>query len=283
VFSGRLKQLPNRDALAAAAHYESLGYGAIWLPESPAGKDVLTFAAVVLGGTTRIPIATGIAIIWARDPTAMMNAARTLVDAYADRFILGLGVSHRSTAEARGHAFQKPLAAMRSYLEAMDAAPYEIDPAIPVLRVLGALGPRMIELAAESTDGILPFLSNPEHTHRAREVLAGRQLIAVEQAVILSTDLAEARSVARANLSRYLGWVSYRRHMERMGFRESDLADGGSDRLVDALYAIGDEAAISRRLDDHFEAGADHVCIQVVPTGGNTEQATLEALAPAVL
>jgi probable F420-dependent oxidoreductase len=273
-----------RDALAAATHYEGLGYGALWVPESPAGKDVLTFAAVLLGGTSRIPIATGIAIIWVRDPVAMMNASRTLADAYADRFILGLGVSHRSTAEARGHSYERPLAAMRRYLVAMDAAPFEgAATDRPAPRVLGALGPRMIELAAELTNGILPFLSTPEHTFRSRQILADDQLIAVEQAIVLSSDITEARAVARADLSRFLGWVSYRRHIERMGFDDDDLAGGGSDRLVDALYAIGDEAAIARRLDDHFDAGADHVCIQVVPSGENSERSSLEALAPAVL
>ncbi len=284
VWSGRLKRVPTQEALADATHYERLGYGALWIPESPAGKDVLTFAAVLLGGTVRIPIATGIAIIWARDPVAMMNASRTLEDAHAGRFILGLGISHRSTAEMRGHSYQRPLASMRNYLEEMDAAPYDgevMAPAPP--RVLGALGPRMVKLAADLTDGILPFLSTPTHTYRSRQALAGDQLLAVEQAIVLGRDMTEARAVARANLSRFLGWVSYRRHIERMGFSEEDLDAGGSNRLVDALYAIGDETAIARRLEQHFDAGADHVCIQVVPSDETTERESLQALAPAVL
>lgn len=284
VWSGRLQRRPTPRAIAAVREYEELGFGTVWIPESPGGKDVLTFAAVLLGGSHQVTVATGIAIIWARDPAAMMNASHTLADAFPGRFTLGVGVSHRSTAELRGHRYAQPLAAMRAYLAAMDRAPFDgHSPAHPAPRVLAALGPQMTALAGELADGVHPFLSTPGHTHKARDILGSGKLIAVEQAVVPITDRNEARRAARANLERFLAWPNYRHHLERSGFGEDDLTAGGSDRLVDSVYAWGDDAAIRRRVADHFDAGADHVCVQVVGGSNVDEQETLRTLAPALL
>ncbi len=253
----------------------------MWVPESPGGKDDLTFSAVLLGGSPTIPVATGIAILWVRDPVAMMNASRTLADAFPGRFLLGMGVSHKSTAVLRGHEYEKPLAATRAYLNAMDAAPFDgHPPAETPMRVVAALGPRMTALAGELADGIHPFLSTPEHTAAAREIIGSDKLIAVEQGIILASDSEQARAAARANLGRFLRWPNYRNHFLRLGFGEQDFENGGSNRIVDAIYAWGDVDAIAARIAEHQAAGADHVCLQVI-AGGVDEQAALRELAPA--
>ncbi len=283
VWSGRLQRRPTAEARASAQDWEQLGYGTLWIPESPGGKDVLTFSAILLASTKRIPIATGIAIIWARDPVAMKNASRTLAEAFADRFLLGVGISHRSTAVLRGHEYAKPLAAMRAYLTAMDAAPFDGHPPIAEpKKVVAALGPKMIALAGDLADGVHPFLSTPDHTAAAREILGPEKLIAVEQGVVLADDPDIARDAARTNFERFLRWPNYRNHFRRMGFADKDLSEGGSDLLVDALYAWGDVGAIKKRVDEHLDAGADHVCLQVV-AGDLDEDAALRELAPALL
>ncbi len=284
VWSGRLQRLPTPRATAAVVEYEELGYGALWIPESPGGKDVLTFAAVLLGASRKLVVAAGIAIIWIRDPVAMVNASRTLADAFPGRFVLGVGVSHRSTAQMRGHAYAQPLLAMRGYLEKMDKAPFDGHPPDrPAPRLLAALGPRMTALAGELADGVHPFLSTPDHTYRAREILGPDKLVAVEQAIVPSKEAGAARSAARENLHRFLAWPNYRRHLLRLGFDQQDLADGGSNRLVDSVYAWGDDAAIRDRVADHLTAGADHVCVQVIPVEGRDELSTLRALAPTLI
>ncbi len=284
VFSGRLQRRPTGEAVALVNEWEELGYGSVWISESSSAKNVLTFSAILLGGTKRIAVASAIAVIWNRDPTAMMNAGRTLADAHPERFVLGMGVSHRDTASSRGHRYDKPLQAMRVYLEEMDAAPYDgHPPEFPALRVLAALGPKMTALAGEMTDGVHPFLSTPEHTAATRATVGRDSLVAVEQAVLLTTDAEQARTAARGNLERFLRWPNYRRHLARLGFDEDDLQSGGSDRVVDAVYAWGDEAAIQRRVADHLAAGADNVSLQAIPVGEVDEAGTLARLAPAVL
>jgi probable F420-dependent oxidoreductase len=284
VFSGRLQRRPTGEAVALVNEWEELGYGSVWISESSSAKNVLTFSAILLGGTKRIAVASAIAVIWNRDPTAMMNAGRTLADAHPERFVLGMGVSHRDTASSRGHRYDKPLQAMRVYLEEMDAAPYDgHPPEFPALRVLAALGPKMTALAGEMTDGVHPFLSTPEHTAATRATVGRDSLVAVEQAVLLTTDAEQARTAARGNLERFLRWPNYRRHLARLGFDEDDLQSGGSDRLVDAVYAWGDEEATKRRVADHLAAGADNVSLQAIPVGEVDEAETLARLAPAVL
>ena len=284
VFSGRLQRRPTTAALELVNEWEELGYGSVWISESATAKNVLTFAAVLLGGSRRIAVASAIAVIWNRDPTAMMNAGRTLADAHPERFVLGMGVAHRDTVSSRGHRYDKPLQAMRAYIEEMDAAPYDGHrPEFPALRVLAALGPKMTALAGEMTDGVHPFLSTPEHTAATREMVGHDSLVAVEQAVLLTSDAEEARAAARENLDRFLGWPNYRRHVLRLGFDEDDLQNGGTDRLIDALYAWGDETAIQRRVADHLAAGADNVSLQAIPVGEVHEAETLRRLAPAIL
>ncbi len=272
------------EAKALALIWEELGYGAVWIPEPPAGRDVLSFASVVLGNTTKIIVATGIAVVWNRDPTAMVNTGRTLEEAFPGRFVLGIGVSHRDSVDGRGGNYERPLETMREYLQSMQEAPYSgYPPGRQAPLVVAALGPRMTQLAGELADGVHPFLSNPDHTAASRQTLGTDPFIAVEQAVILSKSGEEARSAARVNLARYLTWVNYRRHLTRIGFTEDDLDSGGSDRLIDGLYAWGDEVDIERRVTEHLDAGADHVCLQVVPIDGSGESESLKRLASALL
>ena len=275
---------PASQAQEAAAEIEALGYGAIWIPEAM-GREAFTSAGILLAGTKRIPIATGIASIWARDPMAMAAAQKTLSEAYPDRFLLGMGVSHAPMVGLRGHAYDKPLAAMRAYLDAMDSAPFmAVPPSVPPTRILAALAPRMLKLAAERSAGSHPYFVPPEHTAVARAAMGKGPLLAPEQAVVLETDASTARAVGRAHMSIYLGLPNYVNNLKRLGFTDADIADGGNDRLVDAIVAWGDVDAIVRRVRAHHDAGADHVCIQVLtqnPVALPMEQ--WRQLAPALL
>lgn len=283
VWSGRLQRRSTAQARDLAAEWDELGFGALWVPESPAGKDVLAFATILLGAAPRIMLATGIANIWVRDPVAMASARRTIGDAYPGRFVLGVGISHKSTAVMRGHHYAKPLDTMRRYLTAMNEAPFDGHaPVSDPPTVVAALGPKMIAAAGDLADGIHPFLTSPEHTAGARAIVGNGKIIAVEQGVILSADPASARQAARANLSRYLQWPNYRNHFLRSGYDEADLAEGGSDRLIEATYAMGDVADIKGRVDEHLAAGADHVAVQIID-GGLDEAAALRELARALL
>jgi probable F420-dependent oxidoreductase len=248
----------------AAAEIEALGWGAIWIPEA-LGREAFAHAALVLGATRRIPVATGIANIWARDAMAMANGQRTLAEAWPNRFLLGIGVSHAPLVGMRGHAYERPLTAMRHYLDAMDAAVYNAPPAPETPRVIGALAPKMLALAAERTDGAHPYFVPPEHTRRARAALGAGKLLAPEQAVVLERDADTARAIARQHMQMYLQLPNYVQNLRRLGFGDADVRDGGSDRLVDAIVAWGDVAAIADRVRAHHEAGADHVCLQVLP------------------
>ena len=208
-------------------------------------------------------VATGIASIWARDPFAMANGARALADAYPGRFLLGIGVSHAPSVATRGHVYDHPLARMREYLNAMDAARYD-GPGDPrPTRVLAALGDGMLRLAAERADGAHSYFVPVSHTVRARDVLGGDPLLAVEQTAVLETDPGRAREVARAFAARYLELPNYANNLRRLGFTDQDVADGGSDRLIDAVVVWGDEGAIGERVREHLDAGADHVCLQI--------------------
>ena len=261
---------------------ESLGFAALWFPESLGSKEAFAHASLLLGGTKTLVVAIGIANIWARDPVAMANGARTLVDAYPDRFLLGMGVSHAPTVKTRGTTYARPLEHMRSYLDAMDAAPY-VGPKVDVPRVLAALGPQMLQLSADRTLGAHPYFVPVEHTTVARKELGAGPLLAVEQAAVLSEDPAAAHATARRHMKRYLELDNYVNNLRRLGWGDADLADGGSDKLVDAIVAWGGTAAIRSRIDEHRERGADHVCLQVLradPKGSPT--ADLEPIARAV-
>ena len=248
----------------AAAEIEELGYGAIWIPEA-LGREAFTHSAILLGATRRIVVATGIANIWVRDAMAMANAQRTLTDAYPDRFLLGIGVSHAPMIAMRGHAYEKPLTAMRRYLDAMDSAMFTAHPPqTEPRRVLAALAPKMLRLAAERSAGSHPYFVPPEHTAVAREILGEGPWLCPEQAAVLETDPATARQIGRAHMAFYLTLPNYVNNLKRLGFTDDDIANGGSDRLVDAVVAWGDVEAIVRRVRAHQDAGATHVSLQML-------------------
>jgi probable F420-dependent oxidoreductase len=265
IWTRQFEDHPAAKAQEAAAELESLGYGAIWFGEA-IGREALTHAGLLLAGTRRIAIATGIANIYARDPVTMAAGHNTLSEAYAGRFVLGLGVSHVPLVEQlRGHRYEKPVATMRAYLDSMDHAQYRsVPPPQKPVRMLAALGPKMLELAAVRTDGAHPYNTSPEHTAQARAILGPTPSLCPEQAVVLETNAAKARQIARAFLGIYLGLPNYTNNFLRLGFADADFQDGGSDRLIDAIVAWGDLDAIRKRVEAHHAAGADHVCIQVL-------------------
>jgi probable F420-dependent oxidoreductase len=266
------------------ANLEELGWGSLWSWEV-FGREALTNAGLLLCSSQQLVVGTGIANIWARDPVAMAAAQRTLAEAYPGRFVLGIGVSHAPIVDARGHRYERPLERMRAYLDAMDAAPWQGPPLqeAPV-RVLAALGPRMLELAAERSAGALTYHAAPEATAWARSILGSGPVLAVEQAVVVEQDPATARRIAREYLAFYFTLPNYVRAWERAGFEPGDLADGGSDRLVDAVVVWGSPGAIAERVDAHLEAGADHVCLQVLDRDPNAlPMEAWRALAPALL
>lgn len=265
IWTGALDHVPSARARELAAELEQLGYSAIWLPEV-ANRDPFVHLSFLLGATRRLVGATGIASIWARDAIAMVEATKALTEAFPERVLAGLGVSHRHIVEdLRGHRYDKPLAAMRAYLDRMEASPYTaFRPTTPVRLALAALGPKMLQLAGERTCGAHSYFVTPEHTRSARETLGAAPLLCVEQAVLLEREPAAARDVARQHMAPYLKAPNYLNNLRRLGFDEDDFNHGGSDRLVDAIVAWGDEKAIVTRVQAHFAAGASHVCIQAL-------------------
>lgn len=247
-----------------AADIEALGYAAMWFPESW-GRESLTSATLLLAATERLIVATGITNIWGRDAVAAVNAARTLNATFADRFVLGLGVSHQPLVERlRGHDYVSPLHRMREYLTAMDAAPMRApEGQHPYARVIAALGPKMIELGCTAADGVHTYLVDVAHTASTR-ALAGDAFIGVEQAVVLGGDRDEFLRRAHQHLEFYTGLENYRMNWRRMGFTDDDFVRGGSDRLCDAMVVHGDGDVIATRVCDHWTAGANHVCLQVL-------------------
>lgn len=285
VWSFALETLSAEEERDALAQVEDLGYPSLWFPESIGSREAFAHASWILASTRRLVAATGIANVWARDPYAMANGWRMLADAYPERFVLGLGVSHQPSVERRGGTYEKPYTRMREYLDAMDrSASTASEPASPPRRVLAALGPRMLELAAERSLGAHPYFVPVEHTAFARQRLGAGPVLAVEQAVVLSKDAGEARRIARGYAGRYLRLENYANNLRRMGWTDADIADGGSDALIDAVIAWGDEDAIAGRVRAHREAGADHVCVQVL-TGDEVDPGLddLARLAPALL
>lgn len=281
----QLDLVPSSHAQEVAAEIEELGFGALWIPEM-IGRESFVSSTLLLSGTRKLVVATGIASIYARDALCANSAWHTVSEAFPDRFLLGLGVSHEvMVAGLRGHDYSKPYSAMRSYLDAMDNGLFTAAPAsVPPRKVLAALGPKMLELAAERTEGAHPYFIPVEHTAFAREVMGDRGWLCPEQAVVLETDPGRAREIARAHMAMYLTLPNYTNNLKRFGFTDADLADGGSDRLVDAIVAWGDEEAIAERVAAHHAAGADHVCIQVLPPDGTSIPVDIwRRLAPALL
>jgi probable F420-dependent oxidoreductase len=272
-----------KQAAAFAKRVEDWGYGALWMPEA-VGREPFSLHAHLASQTSRIVLATGIASIYARDAMAMKAVANTVGEICGGRFMLGIGVSHAPMVTMiRGGSYGKPLTTMRSYLEAMEKATYlGPKPAEPVPVLLAALGPKMLALAAESASGAHPYNVTPDHTARAREILGKDRLLCPEQKVMLETDASKARAAARQQLGMYFGLPNYVNNLKSLGFDDADFADGGSDRLIDAVVAWGDEDAIRKRVQEHWDAGADHVCIQPLPSDGSmgVDEKVLELLAP---
>lgn len=268
------------EAAEAAARIEQLGYSALWLPET-VGRDPFAHIAFLAEHTGSLVLATGIANIFHRHPGAMRQAALTLAEQTGGRFVLGLGVSHAPMVEGlRRLDYRRPLSRMRTYLEDMDASPYAAPEADPPPRLLGALGPRMLELARERADGAHPYFTTPEHTRRARETLGDDKLLCVEQKVVLSTDADHARQVAAEAIGMYAGLPNYRNNWLRLGFDEDEI-ERRDPRFVDAVVAWGDAEALRERVRAHYDAGATHVCVQPLgPRRGTLDWAALEALAP---
>ncbi|MCF0078525.1 LLM class F420-dependent oxidoreductase [Streptomyces lomondensis] len=235
----------------AAAELEELGYGAVWL----GGNTSAAHAAPLIEATSRLTVGTSIQSIWQHEADATAAAFAELEAAHPGRFLLGLGVSHARLAEQ----YRRPYSALVDYLDRLDAAGMPAD-----RRVLAALGPKSLKLTRDRSAGAIPYLVTPEHTAHAREALGEGPLLAPELAVVPETDPTRARALAREFLDTYLPLPNYTNNFLRHGFTEDDLTDGGSDRLVDALFAWGDDTAIRARIDSFFEAGADHVALQVV-------------------
>jgi probable F420-dependent oxidoreductase len=273
------------EAAAFAKRVEVWGYGALWLPEAM-GRNVLVHSSWLLANTKTLVIATGIANIYARDAMAMAAAQLTLAEQSGGRFLLGLGVSHVPLVEGvRGHVYEKPIAKMRAYLETMAKIHYiSPRPAEKPPTVIAALGPQMLTLTAELADGAHPYNVTPEHTAQARALLGPGKFLCPEQKVMLETDPAIAREAGRRNLAVYLPLPNYRNNLLRLGFTQADLEGGGSDRLIDGLVAWGDENAIRKRIQAHWDAGADHVCIQSIRRDGDAgkppDEKIFELLSP---
>jgi probable F420-dependent oxidoreductase len=245
VWSRELRYHRDRGAARdAAAELESLGYSSLFIPD--AGGDVFGACAEMLDATRSVPVLTGILNIWMHSAEAVASGVGSL----GSRFVLGLGASHESMI---GERYSRPLSAMRAYLDELDAVGVRE-------RFLAALGPRMLELSRDRGIGAHPYLVDVAHTRAARALLGPDALLAVEQGVVLSDE----RGPARAHVAPYLGLPNYVANFRRMGFGDADFADGGSDALVDALVAWGDEETIAARVREQLDAGADHVCVQVV-------------------
>jgi probable F420-dependent oxidoreductase len=268
------------EAVRVARAVEDLGFGSLWIAEGAASREALSHAAVLLGATSRLVVATGIASIWARDPAAMAAGARTLADAFPGRFVLGMGVSHAGAVGRRGHQFAaQPLTRMREYLDAMDAATLSSPiPNPPTTRVLAALRPRMLELAARRTQGVHSYFVPVEHTRRARAILGKDALLVPEQAVVLESDPTTARAIARTHTSHYLARENYRENLRSLGMPDAELDHDGSDGVVDALVAWGDDDAIRARVEEHLEAGADHVVLQPIAPAASGSDGAIDQL-----
>ena len=280
IWSSALRYGDPAEAAAAGAELEELGYSAQWVPD--VGGDVFGAVANLLAATTTTTVATGILNLWMHTPeeTAARHAALTAER--GPRFLVGIGVSHAPLIDRvkEAGAYQRPLAQMGAFLDGLDGA----DPPLAADdRVLAALGPKMLELARTRTAGAHPYLVTPEHSRIAREALGPDAVVATEQGVVLETDPERARTIARLHLATYLALPNYANNWLRLGFSEDDVAEGGSDRLVDALVAWGSEDTIAERVQEHRDAGASHVCVQVLtedPRGFPLEQ--WRALAPAL-
>ncbi len=269
------------DSAVFAEQVEGWGYTALWVPELMA-RDPLVTCAWLLAKTTRLNLATGMANIYVRDPFAMANAQYALAEQSGGRFLLGIGPSHKPFVEgALGHRYESPAGKVRDYLAAMAKVPYQgPQPPEKPKTILGALGSNMIALAGAHADGVHSFNVTPDHTAEARRIMGPGKLLCPEQKVLLETDATKARAAARQALGLSLTLPNYRNSYLRQGFIAEDLENGGSDRLVDGIVAWGDETAIRERIRQHWDAGADHVCIHAVAPEDQNTNDVLKLLAP---
>jgi probable F420-dependent oxidoreductase len=247
-------------AADAAIQLEELGYSALWLPGGP--QDAFDVASSLLAATSRVVVATGILSVWNYEPAATAANQAALTKSHPGRFLLGLGISHAPMVDRDSPGrYQHPVEVVSTYLDDLDRA----SPPVPVdERIIAALGSRMLRLARDRSAGTHPYLVTPEHSQLARQAVGAGKVVAPEQAVLLETDPTRAREVGRAHLEIYLRLPNYVNNWRRHGYTDDDFADGGSDRLVDSLVAWGDEGRVVERLKAHHDAGADHVCIQVI-------------------
>ncbi len=257
-----LETMPSAEAADFVQTAERLGYPALWIPEA-VGREAFAQSGFLLARSEKIVIATGVANIWARDPMTTAAAQKTLAEQSGGRFLLGIGVSHAPLVEGlRGHAYQRPVATMRTYLDRMQLAPFlAAGPAEAPPTVIGAIRPKMIALSAERTQGTHTYFVPPQHTARTRAAMGPDKWICVAQATVLETDPQRARAAARQYMQTYVpALANYTENLRELGFGDADFADGCSDRLVDAIVAWGDEKRIATRFQEHFDAGATHVC-----------------------
>jgi probable F420-dependent oxidoreductase len=279
------------DAMSAAQtvefarKVETLGYGAIWIPEA-VGREPFAHVGYLAAHTERIVFATGIANIYARDPITMSAASKTVAELSNGRFLLGIGVSHRPlVTNLRGHSYDKPYTYMKEYLTRMKGALYRAPhPVEQVPMVLAALHPKMLQLSATEASGTHTYFVPPEHTARARGAIGPKPWICAAQAVILESDPARARAMARTYMKTYVPRLpNYTNNLKALGWKDEDFENGCSDALVDAIVAWGDEQKIRDRIDAHLKAGATHVCILPIRVDNESlpDSRVMEALAPA--
>ncbi|MGV0792801.1 LLM class F420-dependent oxidoreductase [Mycolicibacterium sp. XJ1819] len=248
---------------------EDLGYGAIWAGGSPAAE--LSWVEPLLEPTTNLKLATGIVNIWTAAPGRVSESYHRIERAYPGRFVLGIGVGH---PEAHNQ-YTKPYDALRDYLDKLD------EYGVPTSRrVVAALGPRVLKLAANRSAGAHPYLTTPEHTAGARELIGAEAFLAPEHKALLTTDAGRARTVGRKALDIYLNLTNYVSNWKRLGFTDEDVAKPGSDRLVDAMVAYGTADAVAARLAEHLDAGADHVPVQVLTSPDKLVSALTELAGP---
>ncbi|MBM4258781.1 MAG: TIGR03620 family F420-dependent LLM class oxidoreductase [Deltaproteobacteria bacterium] len=262
---------------------EQLGYSALWFAETR-GREPFSFASYLLGQNERMIVATGIAVVYAYEPFAIANAARTLGELYGDRFILGLGVSNQRGNAARGIPYDdKPVSFMRQYLAKMKDAPYVApQPKHEPPVVIAGVMPKMLQLAATQTQGTHTYCTTVEQISRTRAALGSQPWLCAELGVMLETDASKARAAIRQYIQIYLSIDHYVKRLREVGFSDADFVNGGSDRLVDTIVVWGNETKIRERIDAYYTAGASHVCIMPLRSSGGMvpDERAVEALAP---
>ncbi|MDA2890229.1 LLM class F420-dependent oxidoreductase [Mycolicibacterium sp. BiH015] len=259
LWSSQLRYGNPEEAAEAASELDGLGFTALWIPD--VGGPVLDSVENLLSATEKTVIATGILNLWMHEPADVASRYATLTQTHGERFLLGIGVSHAPLIDSKEPGlYRKPLAATEKFLDAIDATP---EPVPHKNRVLAALGPKMLQLSATKAGGAHPYLTTPDHTREARDVLGEAPLLLPEQTVLLTDDRDEARAIGTDWLRSYLGLPNYANNLLRLGFTEEDLSSV-SDRVFDAIIAWGDEDAVRNRVKEHLDAGADHVCVQVL-------------------